>query len=119
MVYYHGAIPLDYIFLVSETLLQKGRMLRSIVDKYVIWLPGFEMMSAGMGCFAGSRLDCIKKLQDGNIIGIAPGGGLEVQWSPIREVVIKRIKNIFIFRLNVETLTRMIFCGRSDPDSRP
>lgn len=37
LVYYHGAIPLDYIFLVSEILTNKNRMILSIVDKFMIW----------------------------------------------------------------------------------
>ena len=78
-MYYHGAIPLDYIFLVSEVLTKRDRMILSIVDKFMIWMPGFEMMSNGMGCFAGTRQDCVRKLQKGNLLGIAPGGGLEAQ----------------------------------------
>ena len=55
LVYYHAAIPLDYMFLVANLILERHRLVRSIVDKYMIWMPGFEMLSAGFGAFAGSR----------------------------------------------------------------
>eukprot|EP00095_Tigriopus_kingsejongensis_P003625 snap_masked-scaffold49_size462716-processed-gene-3.20 protein:Tk03625 transcript:snap_masked-scaffold49_size462716-processed-gene-3.20-mRNA-1 annotation:"transmembrane protein 68-like isoform x1" len=79
IVYYHAAIPIDYIFLSAKLLLEKKRMIRSIVDKYMIWVPGFEMLACGFGCFAGTRQDCVKKLKEGRLIGIAPGGGYEAQ----------------------------------------
>jgi len=55
LVYYHGAIPIDYMFIMAKTLLEKDRLILSVVDKYMIWVPGFEMLSAGFGCFAGGR----------------------------------------------------------------
>lgn len=79
IVYYHAAIPIDYIYLASKLMLKRKRLIRSIVDKYVIWIPGFEMLAAGFGCFAGTRESCIKLLKEGRLIGIAPGGGYEAQ----------------------------------------
>jgi 1-acyl-sn-glycerol-3-phosphate acyltransferase len=55
IVYYHGAMPIDYMFLMAKTLQEKNRIILSVVDRYMIWVPGFEMLSAGFGCFAGSR----------------------------------------------------------------
>ncbi len=54
LVYYHGAIPMDYIFLASELLLSRGRHPRSVMDRFMIWMPFFSMLR-GFGCFAGSR----------------------------------------------------------------
>merc|ERR1719320_2201647 len=39
IVYYHGPIPVDYFFLVCQTLLRKGRLVRSIVDRVLINIP--------------------------------------------------------------------------------
>ena len=67
------------MFILAKTVLEKKRLILSIVDRFMIWIPGFEMLSAGFGCFAGTRKDCIKKLKSGRLIGIAPGGGYEAQ----------------------------------------
>ena len=54
LVYYHGAIPLDYIFVVGEILLRRGRQATSVVDRFMLWMPFFRMMQE-FGCFAGTR----------------------------------------------------------------
>ncbi len=53
-MYYHGPIPLDYMFLSSELIYRTNRQTRSVVDKFMIWAPFFFMMRA-FGCFAGTR----------------------------------------------------------------
>ena len=35
LVYYHGAIPVDYYYLVNRVLLLKEVMVRSVVDKFL------------------------------------------------------------------------------------
>ncbi len=54
LVYYHGAIPMDYIFLSCELLLRRGRHPRSVADKVMVRMPFFGMLK-GFGCFAGTR----------------------------------------------------------------
>ena len=69
LVYYHAPIPLDYVLLVFNIMLKRGRLVRSAIDKYMIWCPGFEMMAAGFGCFAGNRDKATKVLKEGKLLG--------------------------------------------------
>ncbi|XP_053874603.1 transmembrane protein 68-like isoform X2 [Malaclemys terrapin pileata] len=40
IVYYHGAIPLDYCFFISNLYIQTGRLCYSAVDRFFAKLPG-------------------------------------------------------------------------------
>ena len=79
LVYYHGAIPIDYMLLVCHVLLRKDRLIRSIVDRVLLWVPGFELIGHGCGAHVSNRAKCIQMLRQGHLIGIAPGGGYEAQ----------------------------------------
>ena len=35
LVWYHGPVPIDYISLVSKLYLRDGRMVNSVVDKFI------------------------------------------------------------------------------------
>ena len=101
--YYHGPIPVDYLLLVCHTLLRKGRIIRSIVDRVMIRMPGFEMVGRACGAHTSNREQCTELLKQvfsfitisvrlsaigniffaffhqGHLIGVAPGGGYECQ----------------------------------------
>ena len=79
IVYYHGPIPVDYFFLVCQTLLRKGRLFRSVVDRVLINMPGFEMVGRYCGAHVSTRDQCTDMLKRGHLIGVAPGGGYECQ----------------------------------------
>lgn len=40
IVYYHGALPIDYYYLVSKCFLHKKRLLHSVVDRFFFHIPG-------------------------------------------------------------------------------
>lgn len=40
LVYYHGALPLDYYYLVASCLLHKRRLIRGVGDRFVFRVPG-------------------------------------------------------------------------------
>ena len=58
-MYYHGAIPVDYYYLVNRVLLLKEVMVRSVVDKFLfkVWKSPQEIISGSrlIVHFAGAR----------------------------------------------------------------
>ena len=46
-MYYHGAIPVDYYYLVNRVLLLKEVMVRSVVDKFLFKVSNRLDISAG------------------------------------------------------------------------
>lgn len=40
IVYYHGAIPLDYYYLLAKVFLMKKRLIRAVGDKFLFSIPG-------------------------------------------------------------------------------
>ena len=103
IVYYHGSIPIDYMLLNSKVMLELNRPLLSVVDRYMILFPGFEMLSAGLGCFSGTRTDCIRRLRAGCLVGIAPGGGMEAQ-AASSETYEVRINSLILQRVMIGQL---------------
>lgn len=45
VVYYHGAIPIDYLYFLSRLFLWKKRLCLSVADHFVFRLPGKSMFS--------------------------------------------------------------------------
>lgn len=40
LVYYHGAIPIDYYYLSAKCLLYKKRLIYSVGDRFLFKIPG-------------------------------------------------------------------------------
>lgn len=79
ILYYHGAIPVDYYYLVADTFIKKGRTIHSVVDKLLCKLPGFASLMKVFDCEPGSRDSCTAILKAGHLLGISPGGTYEAQ----------------------------------------
>lgn len=79
IVYYHACIPIDYLALIFRTYLEKGRLIRSVMDRNLILMPGAETLLRTFGCMPGGREEVIKLLKEGHVVGVAPGGGYEAQ----------------------------------------
>ena len=79
IVWYHGPVPIDYLALLVRTYLEKGRLIRSVMDKNLIMMPGAETFFRTFGFMPGGRDEVIKLLKEGHLVGCAPGGGYEAQ----------------------------------------
>lgn len=44
LIYYHGAIPIDYYYLLSGVYLYKQRLIWGIGDRFLQKLPGFHIL---------------------------------------------------------------------------
>lgn len=40
IIYYHGAIPLDYYYLMAKVLLVKKRLIQAVGDRFLFSIPG-------------------------------------------------------------------------------
>ena len=40
IIYYHGAFPIDLYYLIAHIYLEKGRVIRNVVDNFVFKIPG-------------------------------------------------------------------------------
>jgi len=79
ILYYHGAIPVDYFYLVADTFLTKKRTIHSVIDKFLCKVPGVASLLKVFHCEPGSRDSCVAILRDGHILAISPGGMYEAQ----------------------------------------
>jgi len=55
ILYYHGAIPLYYYYVVANVFLSRGRLIHSVVDKMLFTFPGFQSLFKVFSCHAGPR----------------------------------------------------------------
>jgi len=81
LLYYHGAIPLDYYYLVGRVLLLKDTMIHSVVDKFLFKVPGMKIILEAFSCTPGTVDTCAEQLSEGKILGLAPGGVYEAQFG--------------------------------------
>lgn len=44
LVYYHGAIPIDYYYLSAKCLLYKKRLIYSVGDRFLFKIPGMSSL---------------------------------------------------------------------------
>ena len=60
LVYYHGPLPIDYIYLVAWLYLREGRLVNSIVHTSLLRVPGLQTIAELFNCRALSRQQCIE-----------------------------------------------------------
>ncbi|XP_036375103.1 transmembrane protein 68-like [Megalops cyprinoides] len=81
IVYYHGAIPIDYYYFLAKVILHKGRTCHSVADYFLFKVPGFRLLLEVFSVFHGPREECVKALQSGHLLAISPGGVREALFS--------------------------------------
>ncbi|XP_064363605.1 DGAT1/2-independent enzyme synthesizing storage lipids-like isoform X2 [Dromaius novaehollandiae] len=74
LVYYHGAIIVDYLSFLARFLLWKERLCLSVADHFIFRLPGLKLFLGVIGIMPGTRENCLKALKDGSLVSISPGG---------------------------------------------
>lgn len=81
IVYYHGAIPIDYYYFLAKVVLHKGRMCHSVADHFLFKVPGFRLLLEVFSVFHGPREECVRALRSGHLLAISPGGVREALFS--------------------------------------
>jgi len=95
IIYYHGALPLDYYYLVADIFYNRKRTVRSIVDKMLLSTPGFKSLLKTFECQSGTRESCAEILKNGHILGLSPGGMYEAQMGDNMYKVMWRARDGF------------------------
>ena len=63
IIYYHGAVPVDYFCLVAELWLQRGREVHSVVDRSLMQIPYMDNLRKHMKLFPGTVDTCADLLE--------------------------------------------------------
>ncbi|KAI5616920.1 transmembrane protein 68 [Silurus asotus] len=81
IVYYHGAIPIDYYYFLARVIIQQGRTCHSVADHFLFKVPGFKLLLEVFSVIHGPQEECVKALRSGHLLGISPGGVREALFS--------------------------------------
>ncbi|XP_053098756.1 transmembrane protein 68-like [Hemicordylus capensis] len=81
IIYYHGAIPIDYMYFLARFYILKRQCCYSIADDFIFKLPGLKMLAAVMCVKHKTREECLTALKNGHLLGISPGGVREACFS--------------------------------------
>ncbi|KAJ7338830.1 hypothetical protein JRQ81_012732 [Phrynocephalus forsythii] len=81
LIYYHGAIPVDYMYFLTSYFVLKRRCCYSIADDFLFKFPGVGSLTAMMCIIPSSKEVCLNVLKNGHLLGISPGGVREALFS--------------------------------------
>jgi len=82
LAWYHGPLPVDYWGLLTQVYKREGRMIKSVVDKNLVaYLPLSGIIRKSFHCDAYSKVSCVDLLDDGYLVGVAPGGARECMFD--------------------------------------
>lgn len=125
LVYYHGALPIDYYYLLASCLLHKRRLIRAVGDRFLFMVPGFKILTEVFKVSPGTVQSCAQVMRDGNLLAIAPGGVLEAQFGDERyrllwkkrlgfakAAIEARVPIVPIFTQNIREAFRSVAFGR-------
>ncbi|XP_036259898.1 transmembrane protein 68-like isoform X1 [Molothrus ater] len=81
VVFYHGATPVDYIYFTARLHIMKKRRCSVVADHFVFRVPGFRILLDVFGVIHGPKEACVRTLEEGHLLAIAPGGLREALFS--------------------------------------
>uniref|UniRef100_A0A452GJP2 Phospholipid/glycerol acyltransferase domain-containing protein n=1 Tax=Gopherus agassizii TaxID=38772 RepID=A0A452GJP2_9SAUR len=73
IVYYHGAIPIDYCYFICILYIQTGRLCYSVADHLFSKLPGIQLYLNLLPGVHSGRDESVEILKKGNLLSVAPG----------------------------------------------
>lgn len=81
IIFYHGAIPIDFYYFMAKIFIHKGRTCRVVADHFVFKIPGFSLLLDVFCALHGPREKCVEILRSGHLLAISPGGVREALLS--------------------------------------
>ncbi|KAJ6662093.1 hypothetical protein lerEdw1_012558 [Lerista edwardsae] len=81
IIFYHGALPVDYMYFLARYFILKQRSCFVVADYFVIKCPGLKTFGAVMCLLPRKKKPCVNALKDGNLVAISPGGTREALFS--------------------------------------
>ncbi|MEL6343582.1 MAG: lysophospholipid acyltransferase family protein [Myxococcota bacterium] len=82
MVFYHSFAAIDVWMFGSAVYQQTNRLIRFLADRFLFYTPVLKDVVQWGGAVPGNRPDAIRMLQEGHLVGVAPGG--------VREAIVPR-----------------------------
>lgn len=83
LIYYHGVMPLDMQYLPIRLFLKSGRVIRTIADRFLFFIPIWRLMVRNY-IFPGPATKCLSTLKNGHLLQISPGGTREALFATFR-----------------------------------
>ncbi|XP_015909938.1 DGAT1/2-independent enzyme synthesizing storage lipids [Parasteatoda tepidariorum] len=74
VVFYHGAMPVDWYYLLCKIVLYKERVICAVGDRFLFSIPAFDAIIDCLQIYPGTVDTCADILKKGNLLAIAPGG---------------------------------------------
>lgn len=74
IVFYHGAMPVDWYYLLANVILEKKRFICAVGDRFLFKVPAFDDIIDCLQIYPGTIDTCADILKKGNLLAIAPGG---------------------------------------------
>ncbi|XP_035225585.1 transmembrane protein 68-like [Stegodyphus dumicola] len=74
IVFYHGAMPVDWYYLLAKTIIHKKRLICAVGDRFLFHVPAFDALIDCFQIYPGTIDTCADILRKGNLLAIAPGG---------------------------------------------
>lgn len=81
IVYYHGAVPIDYYYLNSRFFIHHKRSLWTIAATFLFKIPGLSLLLKVIQATPGTVKEIAMLLGAGEVVAVAPGGIRESQFS--------------------------------------
>ncbi|KAJ6662123.1 hypothetical protein lerEdw1_012588 [Lerista edwardsae] len=81
VIYYHGVFIIDYACFIATLYREKRRPCYSVSAPSLFWVPGIQLLVDLVGCGDRNKADCVEFLKKGHLLGIAPGGLREQNFS--------------------------------------
>ena len=73
LVWYHGVVPIDYLALVSQLYLRDGRMVHSVVDRFLPSVPGWELLEKDLKLTAAGKGESKERNEEVEIFSLCEG----------------------------------------------
>jgi len=74
IVFYHGALPIDFYYLFAKIWLYRNRRVRVVADHFVFKIPGLGTLLEALEIQPSSFATCQKMLEEGHVLAVSPGG---------------------------------------------
>ncbi|UJR36382.1 hypothetical protein I4U23_029106 [Adineta vaga] len=74
IVFYHGALPIDFYYLFAKIWLYRNRRVRVVADKFVFKIPGLGTLLEALEIQPSTSAMCKSMLEEGHVLAVSPGG---------------------------------------------
>ncbi|XP_075588147.1 DGAT1/2-independent enzyme synthesizing storage lipids [Dermatophagoides farinae] len=81
IVFYHSTLPNDFHYLIAKIFLDKHRLMYTITDHSLYYVPGWSLLLKVFQLIPGTRNDCIQLLKQKHLLALSPGGLREAMFG--------------------------------------